>query len=277
MELGDLQSLNLDAIQDGLCVVAAGHPMSAMGEDMQSLSEAFEARAIYHLLLNLDLPAYAMNLQRGAQTRRYFLRKSRQQRSADTVFVALSRTNALFDCIAGGDWRLATDIAALSPQGWMREGEYYEDYCYQALLHAYVASAVNGTDLAPAHGWRQRLETAVVDIPGSAIDVVRLEVCTAFLAADDRAFWKAFGDLAEISNETAASVPLADGRLFEFPWLGANRHVSIELVAWISLAQTRGMTPPEPEYVRCPSAAWLRGAVPPARDIFLEMETQFGL
>src|SRR3954464_14157698 len=113
MQLADLHALNLDAVQDGLCVVAAGHPMSKLGADMQALCEAFEARGIYHLLLELDVGRFVVNLQRSAQGRRYFLRKSREQQSEVNLFVALSRTDAIFDCIAGGDWRLAMEIRSL--------------------------------------------------------------------------------------------------------------------------------------------------------------------
>jgi hypothetical protein len=277
MQLRDLQNLNLDAIQDGLCIVAAGHPMSVMGEDMQSLSQAFEARGIYHLLLDLDGPAFVMNVRRAAHARRYFLRKSREQRSADVLFVALSRTDAIFDCIASGDWALATEIRGLSPQEWSPDGEYYEDFCYHALLHAYVAAAIGRTGLEIAQEWRLRLEPAVAAIPGSAVDVTRLDLCTAFLSGDRDGFWAAFERLVEISGDAAAAVPLADGRVFEFPWLAADRYVSIELLAWIALAQSRGFRPPQPEYARCPSAAWPNGRVETASDVFRMMESQFGL
>jgi immunity protein 49 of polymorphic toxin system len=277
MQLPDLQALNLDAIQDGLSIVAAGHPMSKLGQDMQSLSEAFAARGIYHLLLELDVGRFVMNLQRSAQARRYFLRKSREQQSTDNLYIALSRTDAIFDCIAGGDWRLATEIRSLSPEDWTPEGEYPEDFCYHALLHAYVAAAVQRTGLEAAQAVRARLELIVADIQDSAIDVTRLDLCTAFLAGDEVAFWKTFEQLVEISGAIAADVPLADGRVFEFPWLAADRFVSIELLAWIALARSRGFRPPQPEYNRCPSVAWLNGRVEMAEDVFLMMEAQFGL
>jgi hypothetical protein len=277
VQLSDLQTLNLDMIQDGLSIVAAGHRMSIMGEDMQFLSQAFEARGIYHLLLELDVARVVINLQRSAQARRYFLRKTREQQSADQLFVALSRTDAIFDCIAGGDWRLAMEIRSLSPQDWSWEGEYFEDFCYHALLHAYVAAAVQRTGLEGAQELRLRLESVVADIPGSAIDVTRLDLCAAFLSGEEDAFWEAFERLVEVSGEIAAAVPLADGRVFEFPWLAADRFVSIELLAWIALARSRGFRPPQPEYNRCPSVAWLNGRVEKASDVFLMMESQFGL
>jgi hypothetical protein len=65
--------------------------------------------------------------------------------------------------------------------------------------------------------------------------------------------------------------------VFEFPWLAADRFVSIELVAWIALARSRRFRPPLPEYERCPSVAWLNGRVEMASDPFLMIESQFGL
>jgi hypothetical protein len=243
MQLNDLRILNLDSIQDLLCIVAFGHPMQAMGEDLQFLSQALQARAIYHLLLDFDTSAFALNLQRSAHARRYFLRKSREQGSNDAIFVALSRTDTVFDCIVGGDWPLAVEIRNLSPREWTPDGEYYEDYCYHALLYAYVAGAAAQADLRVALDWRDRMETAVAGIPRPGFDAARLDLCTAFLSDNENSFWPAFERLVEISGEAAAAVPLADPRVFEFPWLGAERHISIELLAWISLARSRGFQP----------------------------------
>jgi len=277
MQLNDLHDLNLDAIQDYLCIVAAGHPMAVMGEDMQCLSRAFQARAVYHLLLDFDLAAFRMNLQRSAHARRYFLRKSLDQGSADALFVALSRSDAVFDCIVGGDWPLAKEICDLSPREWTRDGEYEEDYCYHALLHAYVSATLDRTGVAVAEAWRTRFETVVADIPESDIDVTRLELCTALLSPNEEEFWPAFERLVEISAAAAAAVPLADGRVFEFPWLTAERYISIELLAWIALARSRGFRPPQQEYLRCPSSARANGHVESATDVFLQMEAQFDL
>jgi hypothetical protein len=236
-----------------------------------------QARAIYHLLLDFDTSAFALNLQRSGHARRYFLRKSREQGSDDAIFVALSRTDAVFDCIVGGDWPLAVEIRNLSPRQWTPEGEYYEDYCYHGLLYAYVAGAADQADLRVALDWRDRLETAVAGIPRPGLDAGRLDLCTAFLSGKENSFWPAFERLVEISGEAAAAVPLADPRVFEFPWLGAERYISIELLAWISLARSRGFQPPQREYHRCPSAAWTSGRISPPPDVFLAMEAQFGL
>jgi len=278
MELRDLQVLNLDTIQDLLCIVAAGHPMSELGEDLQSLSHAFEARGIYHLLLDFDLQAFTMNLQRSAHARRYFLRKSAEQNSDDSLFTALSRTDALFDCIAGGDWSLAPEIYRLSPPTWHPRGEYQEDYCYHGLIHAHVAGVLGSGDPELPKIWRDRLETVVSMIPQSDLDVARLELCTAFVLGEQSVFWLAFDKLVAITGEIATSVPMADGRVFEFPWLAADRYVSIELLAWIALARNRGFRPPQREYDRCPSAGWIgRQAANLFPDLCVAIEAQFGL
>ena len=67
MELKDIHDLNLDEIEEILSIVVAGIPMSAIGEQMQFLSQGLEARAIGFLLLDFDTPALFRNLQRSAQ------------------------------------------------------------------------------------------------------------------------------------------------------------------------------------------------------------------
>jgi hypothetical protein len=277
VQLNELQALNLDTIQDQLCVVAARHPMSRIGEEFQCLSQAFQARGVYHLLQSLDTTAFSMNLRRSAHARRFFLRKSREQASTDVIYTALSRTDAVFECIAGGDWRLALDVQALAPREWQPAGEYEEDFCYHSLVYACVATAVDGADQAIALAWRDRLTAVVEAIPNSAMDVSRLDVCTAMLAGDEPAFWAAFDVLVTVSGDAADAVPLVDGRVFEFPWLAADRYVSVELLAWVALARQRKLRPPQREYKRCPSVAWLHEPAGPAPDIFLELEAQFGL
>ena len=277
MQLNELAALNLDVIQDELCVVAAGHPMAQLGDDLQTLCLAFEARGTFHLLETADLAAFSMNLRRSGQARRYFLRKSGEQRSTDVLYTALSRTGAVFDCIAAGDWPLALEIRALSPAEWRPRGEYHEDFCYHNVVYACAAAIVDRNDAAAASSWCEQLESVVADIPGSTIDVARLSVCKAFLTGDEHVFWPAFEGLVEASGAEADAVPLADGRVFEFPWLAADRHVSIELVAWVTLARARRFTPAQREYRRCPSLAQPAGPPAPLPDIFDELERQFRL
>jgi hypothetical protein len=277
MTLTEIQELNLDEIEEIMSIVAAGHRMDTIGEEMQFLCQAFEARGSGHLLLDFDIDGFFQNLQRSAHARRFFLRKSREQGSTDPVFQALSRTDALFDCIAGGDWSLAKDILDLSPLSWMPEGEYEEDYCYHSLVHAYLAGLRGTGDPETAQLWLSRLEVIVAQIKASDIDVARLELCSHFLGGDEAAFWRAFETLVGVSGDIAAAVPLADGRVFEYPWVAAERHVSIELLAWMALARARGLRPPQREYNRCPSVAWINGRVERDPDLFLELEPLIGL
>jgi hypothetical protein len=277
LELSDVDELNLDKLKEHLAIVAAAHPMRVLGEEIQSLCEGFQARAICRLLLELDVDAFAKNLQRSAHTRRFFLRKSRAQGSIDSLFCALSRTEALFDCIVGGDWSLAPELHGLSAPDWMPEGEYEEDFCYHQLVHALVAGILGTGSPATANAWLVRLQTVVKGISASAVDVCRLEVCTHFAAGDQAAFWGAFEALVQASAEQAAATPLDDGRVFEFPWVETTRHVSIELLAWIAIARARGFEPPQREFVRCPSVAWSAAQARPVSDLFVRLESQFGL
>lgn len=278
MQLNDIQQLNFASIKDNLCILAAGHPMSTIGEEMQMLSSAFQARAACHLLLDFDLQRFVTNLQRGAQARRYYLRKSGEQRSTDSIFTALSRTQSVFDCIVAGDWALAVQIENLSPSVWSPRGEYEEDFCYYKAIHSYLAASVQNGSLTTATAWRQRLETVVDEIPNSLIDGTRAALLRAFLDNEQGRFWGAFESLVELSSDQAAAIPLNDGRVFEFPWLAIDRFMSMELLAWIALAQNRGYRPPQAEYARCPSIAWIGlEAPPPLEDVFEEMEDRFHL
>lgn len=277
MQLADLQALNLDAIKDQLCVVAAGHPMQRIGEEMQFLSQAFQGRAVFHLLERLDVTAFSSNLRRSVHARRFFLRKSREQQSTDRLYTALSRTDAVFACIAGGDWPLALEVYRLSPSEWQPAGEYEEDFCYHSLVHAVVASAVTRTGIDAARAWHDRLAAVVAGIPMSELDAARVALSTTFLAGDEQGFWPAFERLVDVSGAVVDAIPLADGRVFEYPWLAADRYVSIELLAWMALARQRAFAPPQRDYRRCPSAVWLDRRPADEPDIFLDMERQFAL
>ena len=43
LQLSDIQDVNLGRIKDHLCIVAAAHPMSEIAEEMQFLSQGFNA------------------------------------------------------------------------------------------------------------------------------------------------------------------------------------------------------------------------------------------
>jgi hypothetical protein len=277
VQLMEVREFNLAKLEELLGVVAARHPIARLGEDLESLGRAFETRATMRLLLELDRPRFFVNLQRAAQARRFFLRKSIEQSSTDAVFVALSRTGALFDCIASGQWRLAAELEELSPLEWMPAGEYEEDYCYHRLILGYVAGVVGSTDLAAAQPWRNRLAAVVARIPQAGLDASRLDICTSFLAGEEDQFWVTFEALVDASGNAAEAIPLASGRVFDFPWVTADRHVSIELLAWMALGRARGFHPPQREYRRCPSVAWIDGHMETAPDVFLELESRFGL
>lgn len=124
MDLPKADKLNLDKLKEHLAVVAAGHPMSEIGPECEALSLGFQARGICLLLVEFDAPAFHKNLQRSVHARRYFLRKSREQGSTDDVYLALSRSETIFDAIACGMWPLALKIEQLSPDQRLLTGEY---------------------------------------------------------------------------------------------------------------------------------------------------------
>lgn len=276
MGLSEAQQLNLHKLEEHIAVVAAGHPMSEIGPECEALGLGFQARGIYLLLLELDAPAFHKNLQRSVHARRYFLRKSREQGSTDDVYLALSRSEALFDAIACGMWPLAVELEQLSPAQRLPEGEYEEDYCYHRLLHTYVGGVIGNNASSEAYPWLERLEEAVDSVEDYPLDETRLEVCRAFLGDDEGGFWDGFASLgAELVD--LADVPLEMRGLFESPWIEARRHLSVELLAWMGLARRRGFEPPCREYPLCPSVAWTPKNPEATPDLLCEIEQEFGL
>lgn len=266
MDLARASAAALEEIEDHILVVAAGHPIVGHGEMFQELCFAFQGRAIFFLLGEMNLTHYRWNLERSVQARRFYLRKLREQGGDDSVFTALSRTESLFAAIATDDLTSAQELRTLSSQSWMPDGEYEEDYCYYALVNA-VAAGEN--DSAVQH-FRQM--ATVLD----GLQDARLAVCETFLENRQADFWLAFDEFVDELHERAV-IAHDDGRLVGEPWLAAFQHVSIEAIGWLKLADAKGFQPPEPEYRMCPSVALRLSKGDQAPDIFLELESRFSL
>lgn len=259
----------LDDLQERLAIIASGVPMVELGEVFQELCLGFQASGICSLLLQADAADLHRNLQRSGHARRYFLRKSLEQQSQDSVFVALSRTEALLDVIACGDWALAGELQRWSPQAWLPDGEYESDFCYYALLHAYLGRTGSAFDVQAALPWLSRFEQAL----GTYFDL-RLPLCQRFFEPelDVAAFWEAFEDFVEEQVRVAAA-PVYD----DASWIEPRRFVSVEGLAWLALAASRGLVAPALEYALCPSWARAPAASPQGADLLVQIEQQFGL
>jgi Immunity protein 49 len=151
----------LSEIEEGLLIVASGYSIDRTSSTLEQLSRCFQGVAICRLLESGDLVKYRENLTRSAYARRFFLRKSREQRNIADRRLALSRTEGFFDALAAGNGLLAREIAALSDNTWHEGWEYKDDHDYFAFLHQVVMepASVGRDDLrALLHEYERALD-----------------------------------------------------------------------------------------------------------------------
>ena len=266
MDVANASASALSEIEDHISVVAAGYPMAQNGEIFQELCVAFQGRAIFFLLGELNLEHYKWNLARSVQARRFYLRKLREQGGEDPVFTALSRTESIFCTIAIDDQASVRELSELSPTMWMPAGEYEEDYCYYALVHALASG-----DRDSALRYLKRMINVL-----DGLDDLRVPFCESLLEGREADFWPAFSEFVDDRHDRAA-VGHDDGRLVDHPWRAAFQFVSIEAIAWLKIAAASGFRAPEMEFSMCPSPTLNLAEVPQSPDIFLELESQFGI
>jgi hypothetical protein len=270
MAIANLREILLQRVKSELSVAAAGHPFAEIGETYQHLSDAFQGLGICELLLDMNVDRYRTNLTRSAQFRRFFLRKSRATGSSDTIFVALSRTQAVFDAVAAGDRQLAMDIRRHSPSRWMPEGEYEDDFAYHQFVHT-CAEAAPELDLTEASIWLATLEGVAGD--GMA---TRVALCDGMIRDDQTSFWAALQERLDEVMSATAGVSALEQEFRDEPWEAARTHVWIEGVAWIALARMRGWQPPDVMPL-CPTPALPDSAPIIVHDLTEDLERQFGL
>lgn len=103
------QSL-LEAIQENLAVVAARHPIQKLGETFERLCTQLQALGCSKLLTAMDRDGLRKGLIHDAFARRYFLRKSQQQRNTGDLYLAISRVGSLS--------RRSSPASPRSPRSW---------------------------------------------------------------------------------------------------------------------------------------------------------------
>ena len=189
MGLAEAREAITQRLQIELCVAAAGHPVEEVGESYEAICDAFQGLGICELLLNMDINRFQLNLARSAQARQFFLRKSQEKGSTDTIFVALSRTQSLFDAIACGEPQLARGILHFAPDTWMPDGEYEDEYDYQRFVHA-ISAARSTQAGANAIDLLDKFEKSANDDMST-----RLALCKVFLGGDEQGFWDALSQL----------------------------------------------------------------------------------
>src|SRR5215211_2344498 len=177
----------IDVIKEGIDVIASMDPVATIGQYFESVSSGFQGLAICNLLLNMDTAGFAKNLVLSGYTRRYYLTRNAAEGGTENQYAAISRTTAFFDAIVGGSSDTSRQIAAMSPDHWIADGEYEDDYCYQAFLQQYLQHGPQHPGLpAILSQFLKSLE----DAPNA-----RWSICKSLLQRDAELFSEAFGQL----------------------------------------------------------------------------------
>ncbi len=260
--LQEIRQNAIEQIKENVAVVASGAPMSSMGQPFEETSSLFQVLACCNLLLSMDYDAFSRNLFFSGCTRRYYLDRSRTEENKESYHLATSRTEAFFDAVVSRHDALASDIVRLSPDDWIPDGEYEEDYCYTAFLHHQSFEAADIDRLVPG----RLLDRFEEVLEGDSSP--RLDVCRAFFNDDAVGFAESFERLLRAhdvwiqENENVlgySPVYLIRCRLF------------IEGLALLALAERAGFQT-EREYRFCPSIARLPVDAAWPKDIYEEID-----
>ena len=251
-----------DAVEEQLLFVAAAESIDDLAGPLEQLTGLFEGLGLCHLLEDLDLEEYRINLTRAAYARRYYLRKCAAAGLSNRR-LALSRTDAVLDALAIRGASLAREIANLSRADWNPDWEYRDDYCYFSLIHQFSG----GEPTKPAAELLEDFETA---LEGQSSP--RWELCRALAAGEAAPFAEAWTELMEETRERNddARARMVEPDLPTFLYWPRS-FVSVEGLALLYLAESRRLTP-EPTHPLCPSAARRIGPGALVADLFEEIE-----
>jgi hypothetical protein len=218
----------------------SGSTLQDAGPFYEGAAEALRGHAILRLLIDGDGEGFSNDLLMSAQARRGYLRRCAHAKYGD-YFLALSRSSALFDAVAGDDVTLASEVFHLSPDSWRPGDEYEVDFCFQRCLGLHVCGS-------PAAALTSALEHFEKAAEGEG---ARLSVCHALHGKDPNAFESAFQAFLQARNaEIAETLDLADEQLI----VALGTKVFVEGIAVLKIARRLGL-PLAIEYPMCPALA----------------------
>jgi len=229
--------------------VAARTSVASMGKAYNDLCRHYRALGICGVLLTGDRDAFFHCLIQSALTRKFYLMRCMDEGLLHEPARKASFLDPFLDAVAASQWKLAKEIAMLSPTEWLEDYEYEDDYLYAKFLHGIVDC--NPTEQESLMRLLERfghvLEGAVSD---------RLEICKALLCIDKGLFDSAFGDLLEEHEVTTSKIadPKLDSVLAQEFTFEPNRRINVEALALLQIAEQRGIET-DSEYKYCPSLA----------------------
>jgi hypothetical protein len=263
--LDDTRKELIDSVGAGLAVLMNPVPVARVGLDLEESAAGLQALGICNLLLYADPDRFYENLVRSGHTRRYFLRKSRDEGNLDDFRLAISRWDSFLDVVACGHFQLARDIVALSASHWISGGEYEDDFLYRYFLHNFISPPDPQRD-ARLHESLTRWKAWLSGQPSA-----RLNCCAALLAREPTAFDESFDGLvahrqAEIAKQRKMELAADIG--FE-----PRSQVFVEGLALLRMAQAIGLIL-RADYPMCPAIARAAASKPFPADIFPEIERE---
>lgn len=219
------------------------------------VSTLYRRIAIAGLLSTADPSTFFQNLFKSGRAFLHFLH------NAPDAEKLTSKSEPLFDAIACRDRAGAAELAKNSRMTFAIGKEYEEDFFYiRFLLDRFFAGASTGS----AQQWLDQWAAL-------APDDFRLAVCTALDRRDQGAFERAIETaIAELRARIEAlrakdALPADDA--------ATTARVSTEVLAWLELAETSGLTV-ERDYPLAPSLArQFRGVQLPAPDAWRTVAT----
>ena len=224
------------------------YPMDQFGHLTETVSDQLRTLAIAILLVEANTDLFYHNLIRSGLARERFLQRCRQEGFAD-FHLAISRSGALFDALAAGEFDLTRRIAALSPEEWFQNGEYEDDYCFSRFFHL---ALIEDPGQARMASLLERFEKALDGDLSSHLDL-----CRALAARDQSAFDSTFEAYIAEHNEHLEE----DSGRMEDTHVAAERQIFVEGLAALRLAEHLGLHT-QPEYKYCPALARLPMVAP---------------
>lgn len=220
--------------------------VESMGKVCNDISRYYRAMGIYDLLINADTDGFFYGLIQSALTRKYYLDRCVREHFLSGPERISSFVDPFFDAVVANQWKLATEIVRLSPDQWLEDYEYEDDFAYAYFFYRVIRfDEVETKELI-----------RVVDQFEGALEgqySIRLDLCKALSAKDQGAFDEAFANLLNEYQSSADALAEDSMQSHEFTF-EANRRIFVEGLAILRIAEMLQLETQE-EYTLCPNIA----------------------
>lgn len=247
MELDEIAQNLLGYASTLINAVSARASVASVGKAYNDLSRHYRAMGICGVLLTGDKDIFFHCLIQSALTRKYYLQRSFDEGLFNEPSRKASFIDPFLDAVAANQWKLAKEIAALSPTQWLEGYEYEDDYLYAIFLHDII-----DYDPIKQESLARQLERFETVLEGASS--VRLEICKSLLHSDKSIFDSAFSDLLAGHEEITSRIadPKLDSIMAQESTFEPNRRINVEALAILRIADKRGIET-DCEYKYCPS------------------------